>query len=80
MNNPRYFDLLINKIAWGLFVLGPGPLLLVTVLAKIGIWPDSNPNPVGLGILALFTFWPAVICLVTGLIVWLWKNLIFQRT
>jgi len=30
---------------------GTLPLLSVIVLAKVGLWPDLNPNPIGLGLL-----------------------------
>ncbi len=33
------------------FAVGTLPLLTVIILAKIGLWPDPNPNPVGLGLL-----------------------------
>jgi len=34
----------------------------------LGLWPDPNPNPVGPGILFGLTFWPAIICIVVGVI------------
>ena len=49
-----------------LLVVGSGPLLAIIVAAKIGLYPDPNPNPVGFGILAGLTFWPAIILLVIG--------------
>ena len=30
---------------------GTLPLLTVIVLAKVGLWPDPNPNPIGLDLL-----------------------------
>lgn len=48
-----------------LFAIGPGPLLLIVALSKIGIG-DPNPNPVGPGILAMFTFYPALAMLLYG--------------
>lgn len=51
-----------------MFVLGSGPLLAIIVLAAIGLWPDPNPNPVGPGLLAFFTFWPSIICMIIGAI------------
>ena len=38
------------------------------VLAGIGLWPDPNPNPIGPGLLAFFTFWPAVACIAVGVV------------
>ena len=51
-----------------LLLLGSGPLLLTIVLAKLGVTADPNPNPVGYGILAMFTFWPSIVVIVKGLI------------
>ncbi len=50
-----------------LLVLGTGPLLTLIFLSSVGIG-DPDPNPVGLGLLAFFTFWPAVAIAVTGLV------------
>jgi hypothetical protein len=55
-----------SRIGLGLAVLGWGPLLAVVVLSSLGLWPDPNPNPIGLGLLFFVTFWPAVICLGIG--------------
>jgi hypothetical protein len=43
-------------------------LLTVILLASLGLTKDSNPNPVGFGILAFFTFWPSVILMIVGVI------------
>jgi hypothetical protein len=64
----RLFTNRLFKIGCWIFVLGCGPLLAVIVLAGIGLWPDPNPNPIGLGLLAIFTFWPSVICMIIGAI------------
>lgn len=56
------------QIGLALVVLGWGPLLAIIVLAAIGVWPDPNPNPIGPGLLFFFTAWPAVICLVVGVV------------
>jgi hypothetical protein len=56
------------KVGVGLFVIGSGPLLFIIVAAAVGLWPDPNPNPVGPGLLFFFTFWPAVICVVIGVV------------
>ena len=63
-----YFQSWWVKAGVALLVLGSGPLLLVIVAAAIGLWPDPNPNPIGPGLLFFFTFWPAVICIVIGVI------------
>ena len=54
------------KIGFWMFVIGSGPLLAIIVLAGIGLWPDPNPNPIGPGLLAFFTFWPSIICMIIG--------------
>jgi hypothetical protein len=62
----RYLANRLFKVGFWLFVLGSGPLLLILVLASLGLWPDPNPNPIGPGLLAFLTFWPAVICMGLG--------------
>ncbi len=61
--------LLTNRwgtVGLGLVGVGWAPLLLILLLSTIGLWPDSDPNPVGPGMLFALTFWPAVICLAIG--------------
>jgi len=58
-----------SRLLWiglALFVLGSGPLLITILLATLGLTRDPDPNPIGFGILALFTFWPSVILIVIG--------------
>lgn len=47
-----------------LFVVGTGPLLLY-ILYEL-VTGARGGNPVGLGLLALVSFWPAVILMVLG--------------
>lgn len=49
-----------------LILLGSAPLITIIVLADLGLWPDPDPNPVGPGILHFLTFWPGVVCVITG--------------
>src|SRR5438874_9704500 len=56
------------KVGLGLLLVGAGPLLFIIAAAAVGLWPDPNPNPIGPGLLFFFTFWPAVICIVVGVI------------
>jgi hypothetical protein len=56
------------QIGFWLLVIGTGPLLGIILLAEVGLWPDPNPNPIGPGLLAFLTFWPAVICLGIGVV------------
>jgi hypothetical protein len=56
------------KVGLGLLAVGAGPLLFIIIAAAIGLWPDPNPNPIGPGLLFVVTFWPAVICIVVGVI------------
>jgi hypothetical protein len=57
-----------SKVLWigvALFVLGTGPLFATVAYAK---WQgDMNPNPIGPGLLAMFTFWPSILLIVIGL-------------
>ena len=57
-----------------ILVLGVGPLLTVELLSAIGIG-DPKPNPIGLGILCYFTFWPGVVLTAIGILVCIWKYL-----
>lgn len=50
----------------GLLVVGCVPLLIVILLAGLGVLNDPNPNPVGLGIFAAFTFWPALLMMLVS--------------
>ena len=69
MDSPRRFKLAgLFWIGLALLVLGTGPLLLIVVAAELGLTSDPNPNPIGPGLLAFFTFWPAVILIVWGLV------------
>jgi hypothetical protein len=47
-------------------VVGWTPLWIIVLLAWVGLWPSSNPNPIGPGLLFFFTFWPAVACVGVG--------------
>ena len=56
------------KVGLGLLIAGAFPLVFIIVAAALGWWPDPNPNPIGPGLLFFFTFWPAVICIVIGVV------------
>jgi hypothetical protein len=56
------------RVGLVLLVVGATPLLFIVTAAALGLWPDPNPNPVGPGILFGLTFWPAIICIVVGVI------------
>ncbi len=61
----------LTRMFWfgiGLLVLGTGPLLAIILAASLGLLSDPDPNPIGPGLLAFFTFWPAVILTVWGLV------------
>jgi hypothetical protein len=64
----RFFANTLWKVGFWMLILGTGPLLLIIAAAELGLLSDPNPNPIGPGMLAFFTFWPAVICLVIGTI------------
>jgi hypothetical protein len=48
--------------------VGVGPLVLIILAAELGLLSDPNPNPIGPGLLAFFTFWPGVGLTVAGAI------------
>ena len=52
----------------GLFIVGVGPLLVIIAAAELGLTSDPNPNPIGPGLLAMVTFWPAIALMVVGII------------
>jgi hypothetical protein len=56
------------RVGLALLLVGTGPLLFIIGAAAAGLWPDPNPNPVGPGLLCALTFWPALICLVVGVV------------
>ena len=54
----------ISRLFWaGLTLLAIG---ITSLLAVILFSRDPNPNPIGFGLLALVTFWPAIIMIVVG--------------
>lgn len=61
-----YFSNWIFTTGFVTLVLGSTPLIGIIVLAKIGIWPDPDPNPIGPGLLTFITFWPAVLLMFIG--------------
>jgi hypothetical protein len=63
-----YFQSAWVKVGVGLLVVGAAPLLLIILAAAIGLLSDPNPNPIGPGLLFFFTFWPAITCIVIGVI------------
>ena len=61
----------ISAFLWiglALLLLGSGPLLGIIVAAHLGWTKDPNPNPIGPGILAMCTFWPAIGMIIAGAI------------
>src|SRR5678816_801959 len=56
------------RIGLGIAAVGWTPLLGICALADAGLWHDPNPNPVGPGLLYFFTFWPAIICVIVGIV------------
>jgi len=66
-----YLESRLVRAGLVIFGLGCGPLLFIIVAASVGLWPDPNPNPVGPGLLAALSLWPALICTMTGAVrVW----------
>ena len=63
-----YLQSLWVKVGLGLLIVGATPLLFIIAAAALGLWPDPNPNPIGPGLLFFVTFWPAIICIVVGVI------------
>ncbi len=60
----------MSRLFWAgiaTLVLGTGPLLLIIAAAALGLTDDPDPNPIGPGILAALTFWPAALMILAGL-------------
>jgi hypothetical protein len=68
MDSPRFTFSRLFWVGLALLILGTGPLLLIALATELGLTSDPNPNPIGPGLLAFFTFWPAVILIVLGLV------------
>jgi hypothetical protein len=62
---PRFRDSWLIRIGVGLFILGTGPLWLITLFDKLG-WMNDD-NPLGPGLLAGVTLWPSVILIAAGM-------------
>ena len=63
----RYFRSRLFTAGLLIFGLGSGPLLLTMLASSLGLTRDPKPNPVGFGIMALFTFWPGLLCMAAGI-------------
>ena len=61
--------LLSSRWFWfglALLLVGTGPLVVAIVYSMVA--GDPNPNPVGPGICAMFTFWPSLGMIAAGLV------------
>lgn len=67
-SSPRFKFSRLFWIGLALLVIGTGPLLAIVLAAELGLLSDPNPNPIGPGLLAFVTFWPAVILTLWGLV------------
>ena len=65
---PGYWQSWWVRTGVGLLLVGTAPLVFIIVAAAVGLWPDPSPNPIGPGLLFFFTFWPAMLCVVVGVI------------
>ena len=63
-----YLESNLVKVGVGLLIVGATPLIFIIAAAALRLWPDPNLNPIGPGLLFFFTFWPAIICIVVGVI------------
>lgn len=62
----RYLKSRLVQVGVGMLIVGSGPLFFIIAASELGLWPDPDPNPIGPGLLAFFTFWPAMICILVG--------------
>jgi len=63
-----YFQSLWVKVGLGFLIVGSAPLIFIILAAALHLWPDPHPNPIGPGLLLFLSFWPAVICIIIGVI------------
>jgi hypothetical protein len=61
-----YFSNWLFKVGFIVLFVGSAPLLAIILLAKIGVWPDPDPNPIGPGLLTFITFWPGALLMFIG--------------
>lgn len=54
------------RLGMGLLLLGSGPLALFILASQAGLIRDPDPNPIGFGLLAFFSFWPALFLIIVG--------------
>ena len=64
---PRFHPGVLFWTGLVIFAVGSGPLLVTILLAALGVTKDPNPNPIGFGIMAMFTFYPSLGLIVGGL-------------
>ena len=67
----RYRDSKLIRIGGLLFLIGPGFLLAAYAMSRL--MGDTQPNPVGPGLLAFVLFWPSVLFVATGAL-WTFKE------
>ena len=56
------------KVGLGLLFVGASPLTFIVVTWNLGIWPDPDPHLSGPSLFLFLMFWPAVACVVIGVI------------
>jgi len=62
----EYLRSKLVRIGLVLLLAGSAPLWGIILAARLGLWPDPNPNPIGPGLLFVLTFWPAVMLIGVG--------------
>ena len=68
---PAYLRSRWVRAGLALLVVGAAPLVAIILAAKLGLWPDPDPNPVGPGLLFFFSGVVATVCLAIGVaLVW----------
>ncbi len=76
--SPRFPNSPWLRLGLAGLVLGTGPLLVAVAIGRL--MGDSNPNPVGFGILAMLTFWPSIILILIGVVTSLVGKICFSRS
>jgi hypothetical protein len=77
LSEPKFMQSRWIHVGVAGMILGTGPLLLVVAISYL--MGDKNPNPIGPGILAMFTFWPSILLVGIGVVVTIVKKVRFGR-
>jgi hypothetical protein len=56
------------KFGLALLLVGGSPLTFIVVTWNLGLWPDADPDLSSPSLLLFVMFWPALACILIGVI------------